>query len=447
MTDTERIRPKDKDAILQSLRAGVVPPRGLHLIQVGRKGEVEGLLKDIDRVADGGSACRFVIGAYGSGKSFFLSLVRSIAQERKLVTLHADLAPDRRLHATNGEARTLLAELARNAATRAKPEGGALTNVVEKFVTIAVGDAATRGISTDAVIHEKLGKLSEMLGGYDFAAVIAAYWRGHETGNDTLKADAVRWLRGEFTTKTDAKKALGVRTIVDDGNVYDHLKRLALLARLAGYAGLLVTLDEMVNIYKLGNSRARSTNYEQILRILNDSIQSTAEGLGILFAGTPEFLMDTRRGCYSYDALQSRLAENTFARNGLVDFSGPVLRLASLTPEDVYVLLMNIRHVHAMGDRNAYLLPDEGIRGFLEHCNKRVGTAYFQTPRESVKSFTNLLAILEQNKGASWRELLGGIEVDQDQSPDLTGVEEDSPQEGQATQGTGDDGLASFKLK
>ncbi|MFN7611058.1 MAG: ATP-binding protein, partial [bacterium] len=298
------IRPKDRDAVIQSLRAGVVPRAGQHLIQVGRTREVETLLTDIDRVADGGSSFRFIIGEYGAGKTFFLNLIRSIALERKLVVATADLNPDRRLHASGGQARSLYAELMRNIATRSKPEGGALSGIVEKFIGTAVAEGKSTGQSTEAVLRTKLAQLTELVNGYDFADVIAAYCRGHEQGNEQLKADAIRWLRGEFSTKTDAKNALGVRSIVDDAAVYDQLKLMARFVRLAGYSGLLISLDELVNLYKLANVQARNANYEQILRILNDSLQGSAAGLGIILGGTPEFLLDTRRGLYSYPALQ-----------------------------------------------------------------------------------------------------------------------------------------------
>lgn len=221
----------------------------------------------------------------------------------------------------------------------------------------------------------------------------------------------MRWLRGEFTTKTDAKAALGVRTYVDDAAVYDQLKLMARFVRLAGFSGLLVSLDELVNLYKLANAQARNSNYEQILRILNDSLQGTAVGLGFTLGGTPEFLLDTRRGLYSYPALQSRLAQNTFASSELVDFSGPTVRLSSLSPEDFYVLLQKLRHVYAGGDTTKYLLPDLGIASFMEHCSKRIGETYFRTPRTTITSFINLLAVLEQNPGTEWQTLLGGLEV------------------------------------
>ena len=322
---TPPIRPRERDAIVQSLRAGVVPRTGQQHIQVGRVEEVKALIADLDRIADGGSGIRFVIGEFGSGKTFFLYLIRSIALEKRLVTVHCDLTPDRRLHATGGQARALYQELVRNMSTRAKPEGGALASVVERFVTAAIDVSRERGVKPEVVIRERLAALSEMVNGYDFAEVIAAYWKGHDTGNETLKSDAVRWLRGEFSTRTDARAALGVRTIVDDANVYDQLKLLARFVRLAGYAGTIVCCDELVNLYKLANTKARNSNYEQILRILNDCLQGSAEGLGFLMGGTPEFLLDTRKGLYSYQALQSRLAENRFVKDGLVDYSGPVL--------------------------------------------------------------------------------------------------------------------------
>ena len=208
---------------------------------------------------------------------------------------------------------------------------------MERFVTQAVREAGIADQTPDSVIRDKLGHLEELTGGYDFATVVAKYWEGHETGEEELKSNALRWLRAEFSTRTDARKALGVRTIIDDANVYDHLKLMSVFVRQAGYAGLVVALDELVNLYKLTSSRARRANYEQILRILNDVLQGSAAHLGFVLGGTPEFLMDTRRGLYSYEALQSRLAENTFARGCLVDLSGPVLRLSSLTPEDLFV--------------------------------------------------------------------------------------------------------------
>lgn len=445
MLETQKIRPRDRDAILQSLRAGVVPRAGLHLVQVGRADEVRALLDDIGRVADGGSAVRFVIGEYGAGKTFFLHLVRSIALEKKLVTAHADLSPDRRLQATGGQARSLYAELMRNMATRTKPDGGALASVVERFVTTALGDARDRGIAPDAAIRERLSSLSEMTNGYDFADVIAAYWRGHDAGDETLKGDAVRWLRGEFTTKTEARAALGVRTIVDDANVYDQLKLMARFVRLAGYDGLLVCFDEMVNLYKLANTQARSANYEQILRMLNDGLQGSSAGLGMLFGGTPEFLLDTRRGLYSYPALQSRLAENRFATNGLVDLSGPVLRLANLSPEDFYVLLGKIRHVYAGGDPAAHLVPDAALQAFMDHCAKRLGDAYFRTPRTTITAWVNLLAVLEQNRGAAWRELLGAVEVAADPGASPTPTSDEDPAT-PAPAAPDDDDLASLRL-
>jgi len=428
------IRPRERDAVLQSLHAGVVPRIGQHLIQVGRAQELRSLITDIDRIADGGSTFRLVIGEYGAGKTFFLNLVRSIALEKKLVTMHADLNPDRRLHASGGQARSLYAELTRNTATRTKPEGGALAGILEKFIAQANEEAGLLGSTTERVVRRQTEQLAEMVNGYDFADVVLAYWKGFEEGNDQLKADAVRWMRGEFTTRTDARAALGIRSIVDDASVYDQLKLLARFVRLAGYSGLLVCLDEMVNLYKLANTQARTANYEQILRILNDSLQGSAVGLGFVFGGTPDFLLDTRRGLYSYTALQSRLAQNSFARDGLADFSGPVIRLAALTPEDFYVLLEKLRNVFAYGDPDKYLLPDEAIPAFMQHCSQRLGNSYFRTPRTTITSFIDLLTILQENPQVRWEDLIQKIDVAPDHGGDSDKLVGD------------EDELASFKL-
>ncbi len=432
MKTAQTIRPRDRDAILQSLRAGVVPRRGHRHIQVGRHQELEALVRDIDRVADAGSAVRFVIGPFGSGKTFFLSLVRAVGLQKKLVTVHADMAPDRRLFSTGGQARLLYAELMRNMATRSRPDGDALSAVVERFASSALGEARTRGVETPVVIQERLESLSEMVGGYDFAHVIGAYWQAHDSGDNQLQTQAIRWLRGEFSTRTDARKALGVRTIVDDHNVYDQLKLMARFIRLAGYGGLFVCLDELINLYKLSNKRARDSNFEQILRILNDCLQGSAEGLGFVFGGTPEFLTDTRRGLYSYQALQSRLAENSFASEDLVDMSGPVLRLPNLMPEDIFVLLGKLRHVYASGDPDQHLIPNEGLNAFMEHCSRRIGDRYFRTPRNTIKEFVSLLAVLEQNPGTGWQNLLPSVRIEEEGNPDLAPLPEDVEAEEEA---------------
>ena len=415
MSDVKkRIKPKDRSTIIQALRAGVVPRAGLHHIQVGRSEELAQLNKDIDLIADGGSSIRLVIGEYGAGKTFFLNLVRMIAMEKKLLVVNADLAPDRRLHASGGQARNLFAELTRNMGTRTKADGGALASVVERFVSQAMKDADANDQNAEALIEERLAPLEDLVAGYDFSKVVTEYFYGATTGDDDRKSRALRWLRAEYTTKTDARKEVGVRTIIDDASVYDYLKLYSQFARIAGYKGLLIVLDEMVNLYKLNSSQARSNNFEQILRILNDVLQGHAENIGFIMGGTPEFLMDTRRGLYSYEALQSRLAENTFAGAGMRDLSGPVIRLQNLTPEELYVLLHNIRNIFAGGDENNHLVPDEALHAFMEHCSKRIGSAYFQTPRTSIKAFVDMLSLLEQHPDKHWTDMIESIEIEED---------------------------------
>ena len=430
---------RERDTIVSALRAGVVPRLGLQHIQVGRKREVAELLKDVDRITDGGSTIRFVIGEYGSGKTFFLNLARIAALRRGVVVMSADLTPDRRLYATGGQARSLVAELTRNTSTRTRPDGGALASVVERFVTQAIRDAEEQRTSPSSVVRNRLTHLEELTSGYDFATVISRYWEGYELGDETLQTSALRWLRAEFATRTEARDALGVRTIIDDAGVYDHLKLLSVFAREAGYGGLLVVLDEMASLFRLVNSRSRNSNYEQILRILNDVLQGAATGFGVLMAGTPEFLHDTRRGLYSYEALRSRLAENTFARDGLVDLSGPVIRLSNLTPEELFVLLANIRRVFHSGDQpgdGTEPLPDEALHAFMQHCSDRVGDAYYRTPRNTVTAFVDLLAVIEQNPGTDWRSLVGSVEVAADSDSGSAAAPQDDD----------DDDLATFRL-
>jgi len=436
------IRPRERTAIIQSLRAGVTPRVGLEYIQVGRVNEIKALVEDLDNIAAHGSAFRIVVGDFGAGKSFFLQLVRYLALEKGMVVMNADMSPDRRLFATDGQARNLYKELTRNIATRAHPEGNAMVPLVEKFITEQLKVADESGSDVEKVIKEKLTSLSEMVGGYDFAQAIAIYWNAHNAGDEEKKSNVIRYLRGEYSSKADAKRDLGLRAIVSDNNVYDHIKLLAKFVTQAGYKGLLVNLDEAVNLYKLHSLRSRSANYEQILRILNDCLQGSAENLGFMFGGTPEFLMDQRKGLYSYEALHSRLAENTFAQiANVVDYHSPVLMLKNLSPEELYVLLCNIRDVFANQKKEQYLVPDEALVAFLEHCSKNIGDAYFRTPRNTIKSFVDLLSVLEQNPELNWKTLIGNISIQKEQAQD-----EDIVSLNTDEKSNDDDELATFSL-
>ena len=452
------IRPRERSAIIQSLRAGVTPRIGLEYIQVGRVNEVKALIEDLDNIEQGGSAFRIIIGDFGAGKSFFLQLIRYIALEKGMVVINADMSPDRRLFASNGQARNLYKELARNSATRAHPEGNAMIPLVEKFITEQRRIADAEGKDVERVIKDKLNSLSELVDGYDFAQVIATYWKAYNEGNEDLKNNVIRYLRGEYTSRADARRDLGVRAIVEDNNVYDHIKLLARFVTQAGYKGLLVNLDEVVNLYKLPSQRARSSNYEQVLRILNDCLQGSAESLGFLLGGTPEFLMDQRKGLYSYEALHSRLAENTFAQiANVVDYHSPILMLQNLSPEEIYVLLCNIRNVFAGGNKDKYILPDEALKAFLEHCSKNIGDAYFRTPRNTIKAFVDLLSIVEQNPDLSWQSLIGNIKIDSETDNSLvtiadddklteTVIKKEDDNSSKADDNADDDELTSFTL-
>ncbi len=441
------IKKRERDAVLQSLQAGLVPKLGLHLIQVGRKPEVEAMLTDLGRIEEGGASFRFVIGRFGSGKSFFLNLVRTLALQKRLVVAQADMSMERRLYASQGEARGLYAELMRNLATRARPDGNALRGLCEGWISNIHHEVTLAG-GTEAQVRQRiltdLRDLSDFVGGFDFAHVLTKYYEGFAAGDDTLQERALRWLRAEYTSKMEARQDLGVRRIIDDDSFYDSLKLMAAFCRKAGYGGLLVNLDEMVVLsHRLPSSRSRQANYEALLTILNDCLQGAANHLGFLLAGTDEFLEDSRRGLFSYEALRSRLQPNQLARDGMVDFSGPVIKLQNLTVEELYVLLANVRHVHALGEQARYLVPDDALKGVLHKASETMGAEFFRTPRDVIRSFVNLLNVLEQNPGRNWCEFVGDGFIQRGQ---MQSVEEEVAVGGAIAQEDDDPELASFKL-
>lgn len=441
------IKRRERDAVLQSLQAGLVPRIGLHLIQVGRKDEVTAMLNDLERVEQGGAGFRIVMGRFGSGKSFFLNLVRTLALQKRMVVVQADMTMERRINASGGQARALFAELMKNLAIKSKPDGGALRNLCEGWISGIQNQVKTAGGNDEEVkrrICEDLKDLQDSVGGFEFAEVLSKYYEGYATGNDNLQGAALRWLRGEYTTKTDARSELGVRRIIGDENFYDSLKLMAAFCIKAGYAGLLVNLDEMVVLsHRLPSARARQANYEAILAMLNDCLQGSVKNLGFVLGGTDEFLEDKRRGLYSYEALRSRLAENRFAGQGVKDFSGPVLRLQNLSPEDLFVLLRNIRHVHAFGDETKYIVPDDALKAVLEKASETLGADYYKTPRDIIRSFVGLLNVLDQNPGRDWQSFLGnGFFTKPD---NLISIEEEIAN-GVLPPADTEDNLATFKL-
>lgn len=438
------IKPKERDTIIQSLKTGVVPRLGLQHIQVGRSEELKSFVNDIATISEGGTSFRFVIGEYGSGKTFFLSLVRSIALQKGLVTMNADLSPTKRLHGTDGHARVLLSELISSISTRTKQDGNALPNILEKFISKARTEAENSHREVATIIYEQLIDLNEYPGGYTFAQVVNKYWTAYESGDDALKDCVLRWLKAEYTTKTDCLRDLGVREFINDASFFNTLKLYSILVQKAGYGGLMICLDEMVNLYKISNSVSRKANYEEILNILNNTLQGTLSHIGFIMSGTPDFLTDGNRGLYSYEALKSRLAENSFSKSlGLTDYNSTVLRLANLTKEELYLLLMNLRNVFAGGDTSKYLVPNDALLAYLNHCANKIGDSYYRTPRNTIKGFLDLLSMLEQYPSLKWSDMIEQIKVVQDVEP--TEVGEIIAQQC-ATQNKSDDAFASFKL-
>ncbi len=435
-----KILKRERDAILAALKAGVVPRAGIHHIQVGRKREIDAMLNDLGNVEEGSSSVRFVVGSFGSGKSFFLKVIQTVAMKRNMVVLRADITTDRRLQATGGQARALYGELMANLSTKSKPDGAALRSMIERWIDEVDRQVKSAGGDDAAVecrIDQLCAPLRDLVGGHDFVTVLRRYHRAHHAGDEQIQTDALRWLRGEFPTRTEARAALDVRSIIDDDSWYDHLKLFARFCRIAGHAGLLVCLDELVVLsHRLNNSTARSNNYEAILRILNDCLQGEVEHLGLIFAATDQCLTDTRRGLFSYEALATRLAPNRFAREGLIDVEGPVLNLAALTEVELRVLLENIRRVENLGDADP-AFPDEAIDVFMGDCQRRLGARYFQTPREVVKDFVGLLHVLRQNPGADWHGLIADLKTDRAEALD--------PSEA-AAKTAPDDDLATFRL-
>lgn len=396
-------------AVLNSLKGGVVPRIGLQYITVGRRKEIEALLRDVDIVSDGGASFRFITGKYGSGKSFLLQTMRNYVMDRGFVVADADLSPERRLHGNQGQGLATYRELIRNISIKARPEGGALALILDKWIDgVQTRTATDKGLSPDdpsfseAVeksIMEVIRSMQELVHGFDFAKLLTLYYRAFTTGDDELKAKVLKWFRGEYSTKTEARQELGVSVIISDDDWYEYLKLLALFFHQAGYSGLMIFIDELVNIYKIPNSISRQYNYEKILAMYNDALQGKAQYIGTVMSGTPQCIEDRHRGIYSYEALRSRLQEGKFSREGMRDMLGPVLRLEPLTNEEMLVLAGKLADIHSQLHGYDKKITDNDLAQFVRIEYGRIGADEHITPREVIRDFIEILDIMFQNPG------------------------------------------------
>ncbi len=401
MSDAPRVPKRIAAVIINSLKGGVVPRIGLPYVTVGREREIQALLHDLELVADGGASFRFLVGRYGAGKSFLLQTIRTHAMGKGFVVADADLSPERRLQGGQGQGLATYRELVRNLSTKTRPEGGALQLVLDRWVA-----ALRESADPEAALSAQLAPTRELVCGFDFTQVLRLYYRASLEGSEELQAGVVKWLRGEFRTKTEARGELGVNACITDDTWYEYLKLFAQFLVGAGYQGLVVLIDELVNLYKIPNATSRQYNYEKILTMYNDTLQGKARHLGIIMGGTPQSIEDRRRGVFSYEALRSRLTQGRFASAGLSDMLAPVIHLEPLTYEELLVLIEKLAEIHAGYFGYERTLTEAQLVSFLQVEFGRVGADTHLTPREVIRDFIELLDIVCQNPGTDVDALL-----------------------------------------
>lgn len=416
MPQKRRVPKRIAQTVLNSLKGGVVPRIGLPYITVGRKAEIEALLHDVDVIQEGGASFRFIVGRYGSGKSFLLQTIRNYVMDKNFVVVDGDLSPERRLQGSKGQGLATYRELIQNLSTKTRPEGGALTLILDRWInSVQMQVSQETGLNNDdpkfeqAVdqkIYGVISSLNELVHGFDFAKLLNMYYHAYMSGDDETKAKVVKWFRGEYSHKTEAKKELGVDIIISDSDWYEYLKLFATFFRQAGYAGLMIMIDELVNIYKIPNAISRQYNYEKILTMYNDTLQGKAKYLGIIMCGTPQAIEDRRRGVYSYEALRSRLASGKFAQAGARDMYAPVIKLEPLTAEEMLVLTEKLADMHAGLYGYERTITDDDLAQFIKIEYARVGADTNITPREIIRDFIELLDIVWQNPQTDIQTLL-----------------------------------------
>jgi len=418
MSATTKIPPRVANTLLNALKGGVVPRTGLGYITVGRKDEIDALLHDVETISIGGASFRFIVGKYGAGKSFLLQTIRNYAMERGFVVVDADLSPERRLVGNKGEGLATYKELMKNLSTHTSPDGGALSLLLQKWIAALKTEVMTEhSLSANSErlndlvelkIHQTVNDLETIVHGFDFARIISLYWKATVNEDEELKRKTLKWLRGEYPTKTEAKQELGIGVIITDDDWYEYIKLFSMFVVRAGYKGMIMMIDELVNLFKVPNSVSRQNNYEKILTIYNDIMQGKAQYLGVIMGGTPQCIEDARRGVFSYEALKSRLENSRFSDGTTRDLLAPIIRLKTLTPEEMYFLVQKLESIHAQVYKYEPKLRPETLQYFIKTEFARVGAGQNITPREIIRDFIEILNILLQNPGKTLEGVLGG---------------------------------------
>ena len=416
MNEQNKVPKRIARTVLNSLKGGVVPRIGLPYVTVGRKSEIEALLHDVDIISEGGASFRFIVGRYGSGKSFLIQTIRNYVMDKGFIVADADLSPERRLQGTRGQGLATYRELIGNLATKTRPEGGALTLILDRWISSVQAQAAQEtglqpgdpalSAAVDRKIVAVTSQISELVHGFEFATLLSKYYHAYIEQDDETRMKVIRWFRGEYALKREAKEALGVNIIITDDDWYDYLKLFAVFFRLAGYAGMMIMIDELVNIYKIPNSITRQYNYEKMLTMYNDTLQGKAKYLGIIMGATPQAVEDRRRGVYSYEALRSRLAEGKFSRPGARDMLAPVIRLEPLTAAEMLVLCDKLAAMHAGLYGYSQSVTDEDLAEFIKIEFSRVGADSNITPREVIRDFIEVLDLMYQHPEMKLADLL-----------------------------------------
>jgi len=426
------IKPKEATSIINSLIGGVVPKIGVQHITVGRSEEINAFVLALEDVKNGHSMVKFWIGDFGSGKSFMLHLLNTVALKQKFVVANADFTPDNRLYSNDGKGVALYTALIDNVAIQTKPEGGALPTLLEKWIEqVVMKTAEENKISLTEIRNEQYLNLIQTnimktineitdVGGFDFGTVVMKYYEGYIKDDEQLRRNALKWLKGEYKTKTEAKQDLGVREVINDLNYYDMLKNFCKLFVSMGYSGFMVNLDEAINLYKISTSVMREKNYEKILTIYNDCFQGKVTNLFFNFAGTNEVLENERRGLFSYKALKSRLETNKFETAEIRDFAQPVIRLMPLDHNEIYVLLKKIKAIFDFNYKTEIDISDNEVQQFMEELFNKPGASEFLTPREVIRDFLNILNIIRQNPTVDKNKLFGELEISDERPNDVS---------------------------
>lgn len=383
--------------IIDSLRNGTVPAEGTENIAVGIDEELTEIQDQIERTREDKSAFKFIIGDYGSGKTFFSTSVREMAYDKKFVVSSVVISQETPLHKFEELYRKIM-EGMRTSENKKIPAFNFileewLLNIEDKVIEIEgldpYEDSKKFQIEMNKRINEELMIVGSIAA--SFANAIRAFYKAKYEGDTVLAQGAVAWLKGD-NVRAELKSKLGVIGTITRENSFEFFRALLQMIKTAGYEGLMIILDEVETVQKLVRKDMRSAAYENLRFFIDESDRNSFPSCFFLYTGTTD-LMESEKGFKSLEPLYQRIKVEREKGDKFKNLRQPVMFLDGLNRDRLYEVACRVRNIH--GQVYSWMpndkLTDDFIKRLINDMTLGFGGEINIGPRGFLRTLIDIL--------------------------------------------------------